>query len=69
MADRLVLDAHAVLVLLAKEPGWAEAEEIVRAGGPWMARVNLGEVACINERSSGVGAADDVWANLADARS
>ena len=43
MADRVVLDAYAVLVLLGEEPGWAEVEEIMRTGEPWMTLVNLGE--------------------------
>ena len=64
MADRVVLDAHAVLVFLGEEPGWAEVEEILRIGEPWMTLVNLGEVAYILERTSGVAAADEVWANL-----
>ena len=64
MADRVVLDAHAVLVFLGEEPGWADVEEILRIGEPWMALVNLGEVAYILERASGAGAADEVWANL-----
>jgi PIN domain nuclease of toxin-antitoxin system len=64
MADRVVLDAHAVLVFLGEEPGWAEVEEILRSGDPWMTLVNLGEVAYILERASGAGAADEVWANF-----
>ena len=64
MADRVVLDAHAVLVFLGEEPGWVEVEEILRSGEPWMTLVNLGEVAYILERTSGAGAADEVWANL-----
>ncbi len=64
MADRVVLDAHAVLVFLGEEPGWAEVEEILRTGEPWMTLVNLGEVAYILERTSDAGAADEVWANL-----
>jgi PIN domain nuclease of toxin-antitoxin system len=64
MADRVVLDAHAVLAFLAEEPGWAEVEEILQTGEPWMTLVNLGEVAYILERTSGAGAADEVWANL-----
>jgi hypothetical protein len=34
MADRVVLDAHGILVFLGEEPGWAEVEEILRTGGP-----------------------------------
>jgi len=64
MPDRVLLDAHAVLVFLGEEPGWAEVEEILRFGEPWMTLVNLGEVAYILERTSGAGAADEVWANL-----
>ena len=64
MADRVVLDAHAVPVFLGEEPGWAEVEEILRTGEPWMTLVNLGEVAYILERTSGAAAADEVWANL-----
>jgi len=64
MADRVVLDAHAVLVFLGEEPGWAEVEEILRIGEPWMTLVNLGEVAYILERASGAAAADEVWASL-----
>jgi PIN domain nuclease of toxin-antitoxin system len=64
MAERVVLDAHAVLAFLGEEPGWAEVEEVLRAGEPWMTLVNLGEVAYIIERTSDVGAADEVWANL-----
>ncbi len=64
MADRVVLDAHAVLVFLGEEPGWTEVEEILRFGEPWMTLVNLGEVAYILERASGAAAADEVWANL-----
>lgn len=64
MADRVVLDAHAVLAFLSDEPGGADVEEILRIGEPWMTLVNLGEVAYIVERASGAGAADEVWANL-----
>jgi PIN domain nuclease of toxin-antitoxin system len=64
MADRVVLDAHAVLAFLGQEPGWTEVEEALRAGEPWMTLVNLGEVAYVLERTSGQGAADEVWANL-----
>ncbi len=64
MADRVVLDAHAVLVFLGEEPGWSEVEDILRIGDPWMTLVNLGEVAYILERTSGAAAADEVWANL-----
>ena len=64
MPDRVVLDAHAVLAFLGEEPGWAEVEEILRHGEPWMTLVNLGEVAYILERTSGAPAADEVWANL-----
>ena len=64
MADRVVLDAHAVPVFLGEEPGWTEVEEILRFGEPWMTLVNLGEVAYILERTSGAAAADEVWANL-----
>jgi len=64
MADRVVLDAHAVLAFLSDEPGGADVEEILRIGEPWMTLVNLGEVAYILERASGAGAADEVWANL-----
>ncbi len=64
MADRVVLDAHAVLVFLGEEPGWAEVEEILRTGEPWMTLVNLGEVAYILQRTSDAGAADEVWSNL-----
>jgi PIN domain nuclease of toxin-antitoxin system len=64
MAERVVLDAHAVLVFLGEEPGWDEVEELLRAGEPWMTLVNLGEVAYVLERASDGGAADEVWANL-----
>ncbi|MGH9298704.1 MAG: PIN domain-containing protein [Acidimicrobiales bacterium] len=64
MPDRVVLDAHAILAFLGEEPGWAEVEEILRNGEPWMTLVNLGEVAYILERTSDAGAADEVWANL-----
>ncbi|MHB1517427.1 MAG: PIN domain-containing protein [Acidimicrobiales bacterium] len=64
MADRVVLDAHAVLAFLGEEPGWIEVEEIMRTGEPWMTLVNLGEVAFVLERTSGTGAADEVWANF-----
>lgn len=64
MADRVVLDAHAVLAFLGEEPGWAEVDELLRTGEPWMTIVNLGEVAYIMERSAGRSAADEVWANL-----
>lgn len=64
MADRVVLDAHAVLAFLGEEPGWTEVEEILRTGEPWMTLVNLGEVAYVLERTSGAGAADEVWENL-----
>ncbi len=57
MADRVVLDAHAVLTFLSEEPGWAEVAEILRTGEPWMTLVNLGEVAYILERVFGVVAA------------
>jgi len=64
MADRVVLDAHAVLAFLGEEQGWAEVEEILQTGEPWMTLVNLGEVAYILERAFDAGAADEVWANL-----
>ncbi len=64
MADRVVLDAHAVLAFFGEEPGWAEVDEVLRMGEPWMTLVNLGEVVYILERSSGRAAADEVWANL-----
>jgi PIN domain nuclease of toxin-antitoxin system len=64
MAERVVLDAHAVLVFLGEEPGWDEVEEILRSGEPWMTLVNLGEVAYVLERTSEAGAPDEVWANL-----
>ncbi|MGA9775592.1 MAG: PIN domain-containing protein [Candidatus Dormiibacterota bacterium] len=64
MADRVVLDAHAVLTSLGEEPGWPEVEEIPRSGEPWMTLVNLGEVAYIVERTSDAGADDEMWANL-----
>lgn len=64
MADRVVLDAHAVLAFLGGEPGSVEVDNVLRAGEPWMTLVNLGEVASVLERSSGRGAADEVWANL-----
>ncbi|MGH9065622.1 MAG: PIN domain-containing protein [Acidimicrobiales bacterium] len=64
MAERVVLDAHAVLAFLGGESGCAEVEEILLTGEPWMTLVNLGEVAYILERISGAGAADEVWANL-----
>jgi hypothetical protein len=60
MADRVVLDAHAVLAFLGEEPGWAEVDEVLSNGEPWMTLVNLGEVAYILERSSGRAAADEV---------
>ena len=64
MADRVVLDAHAILAFLGEEPGWAEVDKVLRSGEPWMTLVNLGEVAYVLERSSGRAAADEVWANL-----
>jgi PIN domain nuclease of toxin-antitoxin system len=64
MADRVVLDAHAVLAFLGQEPGWADVEEILRIGEPWMTLVKLGAVAYILERTSGAAAGDEVWANL-----
>ncbi len=64
MADRVVLDAHAVLAFLGEEAGWAEVEEILRTGEPWMTLVNLGEVTYILERTADAGAADEVWANF-----
>ena len=70
MPDRVVLDAHAVLAFLGEEQGWAEVDEVLRTFEPWMTLVNLGEVAYILERTSGVAAADEVWANLrAESRS
>ncbi len=36
MADRVVFGAHAVVTFVGREPGWAEVEEIVRPGEPWM---------------------------------
>lgn len=64
MAERVVLDAHAVLAFLGEEPGWKEVGEILRSGEPWMTLVALGEVAYIIERHHGLGAADEAWANL-----
>jgi PIN domain nuclease of toxin-antitoxin system len=64
MADRVVLDAHAVLAFLGEEPGSVEVGEVLRGGDPWMTLVNLGEVAYILERAAGRAAADEVWANL-----
>ncbi|MHB1576867.1 MAG: PIN domain-containing protein [Candidatus Dormibacteria bacterium] len=43
---------------------WGEVEEILRTGEPGITLVNLAEVAYILERTSGAGAADEVWANL-----
>ncbi|MHB8218813.1 MAG: PIN domain-containing protein [Acidimicrobiales bacterium] len=57
MPDRVVLDAHAVLAFLGEEQGWAEVEDILRTGEPWMTLVSIGEVAYILERTSGAGAA------------
>lgn len=64
MAERIVLDAHAVLAFLGDEPGAQEVAQILRTGEPWMTLVALGEVACILERSAGAAAADEAWANL-----
>lgn len=67
--DRRLLDSHAVLVLLQKEPGWERVRSVLRDGEPWMTLVNLGEVAHIVERNSGTVAADGIFADLlADAR-
>ncbi|MHB8395570.1 MAG: PIN domain-containing protein [Candidatus Dormibacteria bacterium] len=68
-ADRRLLDSHAVLVALEKEPGWERVRAVLRDGEPWMTLVNLGEVAYIVERHTGTVAADAVFADLlADAR-
>ena len=64
MADRVVLDAYAVLAFLGEEPGADEVADVLREGEPWMTLVNLGEVAYVLERSLGRTAADEVWANL-----
>jgi PIN domain nuclease of toxin-antitoxin system len=64
MAERIVLDAHAMLAFLGDEPGAQEVGQILSTGEPWMTLVALGEVAYILERSAGVAAADEVWANL-----
>ncbi len=64
MAERVVLDAHAVLAFLGEETGWEEVEEVLRNGEPWMTIVGLGEVAYTIERSHGAAAADEAWANL-----
>ncbi len=64
MADRVVLDAHAVLAFPEERAGWAEVEEILRTGEPWMTLVSLGEVAYILQRRADAGATDEVWANF-----
>jgi PIN domain nuclease of toxin-antitoxin system len=64
VTNRIVLDAYAVLAFLGGERGAEEVAEILRIGEPWMTLVALGEVTYIIERSHGVGAADEVWANL-----
>jgi predicted nucleic acid-binding protein len=64
MAEQIVLDAHAVVAFLGKEPGWEEVAEILRSGEPWMTLIALGEVAYVLEREHGAGAADEAWANL-----
>jgi len=62
--ERRVLDSHAILVGLQKEPGWEQVEGAMRHGEPWMTLVNLGEVAYIVERNHGAAAADTVFAEL-----
>ena len=64
MAERIVLDAHAVLAFLGDEPGAQDVAEVLRTGERWMTLVGLGEVAYFVERSAGVAAADEIWANL-----
>ena len=53
MAERIVLDAHAMLAFLGDEPGAQEVGQILSTGEPWMTLVALGEVAYILERSAG----------------
>ncbi|HVA20545.1 MAG TPA: PIN domain-containing protein [Candidatus Micrarchaeia archaeon] len=64
MADRRVLDSHAILVALEREPGWERVRAVLRDGEPWMTLVNVGEVVYIVERNSGRVPADAVFADL-----
>lgn len=64
MAEHIVLDAHAVLVFLGREPGWEQVAEILSFGSPWMTLVNLGEAAYILQRNHGTAAVDEMWANF-----
>jgi PIN domain nuclease of toxin-antitoxin system len=64
IAERLVLDSHAVLAFLEGEPVGQRVAEVLTTGEPWMNLINLGEVVYIVERHRGKAAADDVYALL-----
>lgn len=53
----MVLDAWAVLALLRDEPGAAEIERAVSAGGAVISWINLGEVFYVEARIAGEAAA------------
>lgn len=63
-ADPIVLDAHAILVFLGREPGWETVSDVLTSGRPHMTLINLGEVAYIVERTHGPSAAGEIWENL-----
>lgn len=64
-----MLDSHAVLVALEKEPGWERVHAVLRVGEPWMTLINVGEVVYVVEREHGIAAGDAVFADLtAEAR-
>lgn len=64
IAERLVLDSHAVLAFLEGEPAGQQVADVLTGGEPWMTLVNLGEALYVVERSRGKAAADDVYAFL-----
>jgi PIN domain nuclease of toxin-antitoxin system len=64
IANRLVLDSHAVLALLETGAIGERAAGLIQESEPWMTLVNLGEVAYIIERRQGKDAADRVFARL-----
>lgn len=68
-APRVVLDAHAVLVFLGREPGWEAVDRALHQTEPWMNLVNLGEVAYVIQRYHGAAQSDLVWSSLRSSRS
>ena len=60
MAERIVPDAHAVLSFLGEKPGWADVEEVLRTGEPWMTGR---EADFVNPPANGM--IDETWWGMA----